>query len=50
MVQQLLSFARGVEGRRMELQVGHLVRDVEKLVNDTFLKNVRVSTDVPTRI
>ena len=49
MVQQLLSFARGVEGRRMELQVGHLVRDVEKLINDTFLKNVRVSTNVPSR-
>ena len=49
MVQQLLSFARGVEGRRMELQVGHLVRDVEKLINDTFLKNVRVSTNVPPR-
>ncbi|PYJ08546.1 MAG: hypothetical protein DMF06_12490, partial [Verrucomicrobia bacterium] len=47
MVQQLLSFARGVEGRRMELQVGHLVRDVEKLINDTFLKSVRVSTNVP---
>jgi len=49
MVKQLLSFARGVEGRRMELQVGHLVRDVEKLINDTFLKTVRVSTNVPTR-
>ena len=48
MVQQLLSFARGVEGRRMELQVGHLVRDVEKLINDTFLKTVRVSTNVPS--
>ena len=49
MVRQLLSFARGVEGRRMELQVGHLVRDVEKLINDTFLKNVRVSTNVPSK-
>ncbi len=49
MVQQLLSFARGVEGRKMVLQVGHLVRDVENLINDTFLKTVRVCTNVPTR-
>lgn len=47
MVRQVLSFARGVEGRRMELQVKHLVRDIEKIANDTFLKNVEVRTTVP---
>jgi signal transduction histidine kinase len=31
MVRQVLSFARGVEGRRMEVQVRHLIREIEKI-------------------
>lgn len=46
MVRQLLSFARGVEGQRVEVQVRHLVREIEKIVRDTFLKSVAVRTDV----
>ncbi len=44
MVRQVLSFARGVEGRRMEVQIRHLIRDIEKMANDTFLKNIQVRT------
>jgi len=47
MVRQVLSFARGVEGRRMDVQVRHLVQEIEKLANDTFLKNIQVRTFVP---
>jgi CheY-like chemotaxis protein len=47
MVRQVLSFARGVEGRRMEVQVRHLIRDIEKITNDTFLKNIQIKTLVP---
>ncbi len=47
MVSQVLTFARGVEGRRVEVQLGHLVHDIEKLSNDTFLKNIDVRTVIP---
>ena len=47
MVRQVLSFARGVEGRRMEIQPAHLLRDIEKLANETFLKTIRFETDIP---
>ncbi len=47
MVSQVLSFARGVEGRRMEVQVKHLIRDIEKICNDTLLKHIQVRTIVP---
>jgi PAS domain S-box-containing protein len=50
MVRQVLSFARGVEGKRMELQIKHLVRDIEKIANDTFLKNIRVRASVPANL
>ncbi len=47
MVRQVLSFARGVEGRQMEVQPRHLLREIEKIVDETFLKTIRVSCDVP---
>jgi PAS domain S-box-containing protein len=47
MVQQVLSFARGVEGRRVKVQISDVLRDVERIVNDTFLKNIDVSTCAP---
>jgi PAS domain S-box-containing protein len=47
MVRQVLSFARGVEGKRMELQIKHLVREMEQIANDTFLKHIHVRTSVP---
>jgi PAS domain S-box-containing protein len=47
MVGQVLSFARGVEGRRVDLQIKHVLREIEKIVNDTFLKNIQVYTLIP---
>jgi len=47
MVQQVLSFARGVEGRRMEMSVVTLLGDIEKIANETFLKHIHVVSSVP---
>ncbi|HXG55771.1 MAG TPA: PAS domain S-box protein [Vicinamibacterales bacterium] len=50
MVARVLSFARGVDGQREQVQVPLLVRDVATLVRDTFPKNItftdHVSPDV----
>ncbi|HSI09644.1 MAG: PAS domain S-box protein [Rariglobus sp.] len=46
MVGQVLSFARGMEGRRVEVQLKHVVRDVEKISHDTFPKNIQVGAQV----
>ena len=46
MVRQVLTFARGVEGQRVPVDIPSLVREVEKLVNDTFLKSIEVSARV----
>jgi PAS domain S-box-containing protein len=40
MVKQVLSFARGHEGERTPVQVGHLVREMQKIVKETFPKNI----------
>jgi len=47
MVQRVLSFARGVEGRRMQVQIEGLVHEIEKFANETFLKHIRVRSILP---
>jgi PAS domain S-box-containing protein len=44
MVKQVLAFARGVEGRRVGLNINGLLQDVEKMANETFLKSIQVRT------
>lgn len=50
MVSQVLSFARGIEGRRVGLQLKHVIRDIEKIANDTFLKHIQVRTVIPASL
>lgn len=42
LVQQVLAFARGVTGQRMEVNVGHLLRDIQHVIRETFPKNIRM--------
>ncbi|OKH11834.1 hybrid sensor histidine kinase/response regulator [Fischerella major NIES-592] len=46
LVKQVLSFARGVEGKRMTLQVKHLIREVVKIIKQTFPRSIEVCIDV----
>jgi PAS domain S-box-containing protein len=46
MVGQVLSFARGMDGRRVEVHLRHIVNDVEKIVLETFPKNIRITTGI----
>jgi PAS domain S-box-containing protein len=46
MVKQVLSFARGMEGQQLEVQLGHLFRDIEKITRDTFPKDILLHSEV----
>ncbi|MCU0569876.1 MAG: PAS domain S-box protein [Oculatellaceae cyanobacterium Prado106] len=48
LVKQVLSFARGEEGQRIPLQVGHLLAEIGKIAQQTFPKSIRVQIQVPT--
>ena len=50
MVKQILSFARGVGGERGVIQVGHLVKEIDKLAKDTFPKLIRIQTKVAKQL
>jgi PAS domain S-box-containing protein len=47
-VRQVLSFARGVEGERTEVQPKHLLKDLEIIIKDTFPKDIRLQFSVPS--
>jgi PAS domain S-box-containing protein len=47
MVRQILTFARGVEGDRLAVDTRHIVRDVERVVRDTFPKNITIANRLP---
>ncbi len=42
LVQQVLSFARGVEGRRVSINPSHLIKDVMKIIKDTLPKSITI--------
>ena len=49
-VNQVLTFARGAKGERTSLQLHRLVSDVEKMMHETFPKNIAITTSVPTEL
>jgi PAS domain S-box-containing protein len=46
-VRQILNFARGMEGKRGEVQVKHVLREVEEIVRETFSKSIMIKTEIP---
>jgi PAS domain S-box-containing protein len=49
LVQQILSFARGMDGQKAVLQVGHLLAEVVNIARQTFPKNIEIERDISTR-
>ncbi|PSN13381.1 hybrid sensor histidine kinase/response regulator [filamentous cyanobacterium CCT1] len=46
-IKQVLSFARGIEGNDTVLQVGHLIREIQQIVRETFPKSIELEVDIP---
>jgi PAS domain S-box-containing protein len=46
MVRQILTFARGAEGERVPLQPAHLIREMQKIAEETFPKSISVRADL----
>jgi PAS domain S-box-containing protein len=46
-VRQVLSFARGIEGEHAEVQLKHLIREIEELIKETIPKTVEVRSQIP---
>ena len=46
LVRQVLSFARGVDGTRVPLQIRHIIREVEDIVESTFPKGIALESSL----
>jgi PAS domain S-box-containing protein len=46
-VKQLLTFARGTEGSRQEVQLKHLIRELVGMARQTFPKNIAIVPELP---
>lgn len=50
LVQQILSFARGTEDKRLILQVKHLLLDIEKVIKSTFTKFIELKKNIDYKL
>jgi two-component system, cell cycle sensor histidine kinase and response regulator CckA len=50
LIRQILSFARGVEGKRGCLQIKHLLLEIQKIIQQTLPKSITISADVPANL
>lgn len=50
LVKQVLSFARGVEGKQTVLQTKHLIREIQQVARETFPKSIEIWTEVPDNL
>lgn len=50
LVKQVLSFAKGIEGQRITLQLSHIVREVESIIASTFPKNLTFERRIASQL
>lgn len=50
LVTQVLSFARGIEGERSPIDVQGLLDDTQRIVFDTFPKNITTRVEIPPQL
>ena len=50
LVRQVLTFARGLEGQRIAVDLHHLVADLEGIISETFPRKIAIVTEIPTNL
>ena len=46
-VRQILNFARGLEGKHGEVQLKHVLREIEGIIQETFDKSITLESSLP---
>ena len=50
MVKQILAFSKGIEGERLEIQLRHLLLDLERISRGIFPKSIQIKTNIPDNL
>ena len=46
LIKQVLTFARGMEGKRVTLQVAHVLNEIKHVIERTFSKSIQIEADI----
>jgi PAS domain S-box-containing protein len=49
LVKQILAFAKGMEGKRVPLEIRHVLLEVMHVARQTFPKNIEIIADIPSQ-
>ena len=49
-VKQLLTFARGIQGERVSVQIRHLIKEIVHIAQETFPRSIKVTSNVPREL
>lgn len=44
---QILSFVKGISGKKVTIQLGHLINEIQMILKETFPKNINIEVEVP---
>jgi len=47
-IRQLLTFSRGIEGNRVCVQLRHLIKDMDQIMEETFPRDIEIRQKVPS--
>jgi len=47
LVNQILTFSRGIQGEHLKIQPHHLIREISQIIQATFPKSIQLKTDIP---
>ncbi|MBE9228276.1 response regulator [Phormidium sp. LEGE 05292] len=50
LIKQILSFARGVEGKRINLQIHHLLFEIQQIIQQTLPKSIDIHSNIPANL
>ncbi len=50
LVKQITSFAKGVEGDRICIQLAHIINEISAIINSSFSKSIELSTDISPQL
>jgi two-component system, cell cycle sensor histidine kinase and response regulator CckA len=50
LIKQILSFAQGIEGKHVVIQPAHLLKDIQKIVQQTLPKSIQINVDMPANL
>lgn len=50
LVKQVLSFARGLEGKFTIVQIKHVILEVKQIIQETFPKSIEIYTNLPPQL